>query len=392
MSIPFYFWFPILVSSGIGFLAISIPPVADQFMHLFGFGYGGLSLLLGAYYWTHSLIQVPAGILVDRIGPMQALLTATCVSISCCLLPLLSPENFALAAATRMVLGICSGVLFLTAVKIIKLVTPPRYISRVQGVQGAASALGSLLPYLTLPYLGPYGWMASYILCALFFMSFFYGAYKLPLRAMRRTRTPQTMRQTWNAVKVIGFSRNVWFLGCCHGLTFGTLLTVIGNWLPSILMDAKPGTSIETWGVITSVLLLMGTVGRAFSGDLMRKVPRGRILAVVPLVMAAGHFAFAFSPGVWGILAASAILAPVCGLTFASIFTLTTDTAPPSYVATAVGFMNMVANLVNTALVLSLGIIRDLTGSFSVGLLVTGFAALIFWFFARKITANIESV
>ena len=359
-------------------------------MELFGMGYGGLSLLLGAYYWTHSLIQVPAGILVDRIGPLRSLVSATTVTVVCCLLPLFDTDNFALAVGTRMVLGVCTGVLFLAAVKIVKVVTPPRYISRVQGVQGAASVLGSLLPYLTLPYIGPYGWMASYILCALYFASFFYGAYKLPLRAMRRSRTPQTMRQTWDAVKVIAFSKNVWFLGCSHGLAFGTLLTVIGNWLPSILVDAKPGSAIETWGVLTSVLLLLGLAGRVFSGDLMRKVSRGRILAVVPLAIAAGQFALGFAPGAWSIVIVSVILAPVCGLTFASIFTLTTDTAPPSYVATAVGFMNMVANLFNTALVISLGIIRDLTGSFSAGLVVVGVAALAFWLVARKITKTIE--
>ncbi len=46
--------------------------------------------------------------------------------------------------------------------------------------------------------------------------------------------------------------------------------------------------------------------------------------------------------------------------------------------------------LVNTMLVLSLGIIRDLTGSFGAGLLAAGFAALAFWFVARKVTKDIE--
>lgn len=390
MSIPFYFWFPILVTSGIGFSTMIIPPVADQFMDLFGVGFGGLSFFLSAYYWTHSLIQVPAGILIDRIGPVRSLLLATGTAVLCSLVPFFAPESLVLAISMRLVLGLCSGCLFLVCVKIIKLTAPPRYVSRVQGAQGAAFSLGTMVPYLALPCFGAYGWIAAYALSAFYFVTFFYGAYRLPLRAMRRTKTVQTFRQTWQSVKSIATSREVWFLGCAHGLAFGSLTSVVGNWLPSILVDTRPGTAIEDWALITSVLLLIGTAARVLSGDLARKVPRGRIISVAMLSIGICHWSFAISPGPWIIIAVAFVMAPLCGGTFASLFTLTTDTAPPTAVATAVGFMNMVANLVNVIMVMALGAVRDFTGSFSTGLMVSGSLALAFWFFSRKMAATIE--
>ncbi|MCC8193525.1 MAG: MFS transporter [Deltaproteobacteria bacterium] len=389
MPVPYYFWFPVILTLGIGFISLSIPPVANQFMELFGVGYGGLSFFLSVYYWTHSFIQVPAGLVLDRIGVARTLVLCIAVSLVSSLLPLAAPENMALAVAGRFFLGICTGGLFLAMVKIIKTLTPPVYVARVQAVQGAAVCLGIMLPYLVLPLAGQYGWVASYCICAAFCLAVAYGAYKLPLRAMRRSRAHPTLRQTWQSVKHIATSRDVWFLGCCHGLAFGTLTTVIGNWLPSMLVDMRPGTVIEDWAFITSILLLVGTAGRLFSGEVARKIPRGIILNRVMLAVAATHAVLALSGTPAVVLVVSFAAALLCGTTFSSIFTLATDTAEPAYVATAVGFMNMVANLINVLMVLFMGLIRDYTGSFSPGLCISGSLALLFCLLTRKLARRI---
>ena len=389
VSIPYYFWFPVVISVGIGFISLSIPPAADQFMALFGVGYGGLSFLLSVYHWTHAFVQVPAGLLLDRIGVARSLVLSTGVSLACSLAPFLAPDNLALAVTARLLLGVCTGMLFLVAITIIKTLTPPGAVSRIQGVQGAAVPLGTMLPYLVLPCLGAYAWAGSYLLCAAFCLVFAYGAYRLPPEAGSRPRTRPTVRQTWESVKTIATSREVWFLGCSHGVAFGTLLTVIGNWLPSILVDTRPESSIEDWAFITGALLLAGVAGRVFSGEAARKMPRGLLIHRVTLATAVAHGVFAFAGGPLPIIAMSFIAAILCGVTFAPIFTLTTDTAQPTYVATAVGFMNMVANLVNVSLILFLGLARDMTGSFSPGLYVSGALILVFCLFSRRLAATI---
>ncbi|SBW06265.1 Predicted protein [uncultured delta proteobacterium] len=389
MSVPYYFWFPISVSMGMGFMSLSIPPVANQFMELFGVGYGGLSFFLSIYYWTHSFIQVPAGLLLDRIGVVRSLILCIAVSLVSSLAPFLEPDSLPLAVAGRFLLGMCTGGLFLITVKIIKALTPPVYVSRVQGVQGAAVALGTMLPYLLLPLAGGYGWAASYVACAAFCFVIAYGAYKMPLRAMRRSHAHPTLRETWESIKVIATSREVWFLGCCHGLSFGTMMTVIGNWLPSILVDMRPGTAIEDWALFTSAMLFVGMFGRISGGEMARKVPRGIILNRAMFVVAATHLILAVSGFAALSIVVAFLAAFLCSLTFSPVFTLATDTAQPAYVATAVGFMNMIANILNVLLILFLGLLRDATGSFTAGLCISGTAALVFCILTRNLAKTI---
>lgn len=370
-------------------MSLSIPPAANQFMELFGVGYGGLSFFLSIYYWSHSLIQVPAGLLLDRIGIARSLLLCLTVSLASSLLPLLAPDSMPLAVAGRFLLGICTAGLFLISVKVIKALTPPVYVNRVQGVQGAAVALGIMLPYLLLPLAGAYGWAASYIFCAVFCLVIAYGAYKMPLRAMRRSHAHPTLRETWASIKVIATSREVWFLGCCHGLSFGTVTTVIGNWLPSILVDMRPGTVIEDWAFFTSAVMFTGMFGRISGGEMARTMPRGLILNRAMLVVAATHLILAVSGVAAVSIAVSFLAAFLCSMTFSPAFTLATETAQPAYVATAVGFMNMVGNVINVLLVLFLGLIRDATGSFTAGLCVSGAAALAFCLLTRNLSKTI---
>ena len=139
MSIPVYFWFPVLGSLGVGFIFMSAPPVADQFMSLFGVGYGGLSVFLSALYWTHAAAQVPAGLLIDRIGIFRSLFMSIAICAVGSLGPLIQPDNLAVAVSFRLLLGLSTSMMFLLFVKILTILAPQGQIARAQGFQGAAS-------------------------------------------------------------------------------------------------------------------------------------------------------------------------------------------------------------------------------------------------------------
>lgn len=391
MRIPFYFWFPILMSLGIGFMTLSIPPVADQFSALLDVSYGGLSILFSAYYWTHVLVQVPAGLFSDRFGALLALRVSFSVTLACMLAPLLAPGSFALAFMGRFVLGACVAVFFLASVKVTKLIAPPAHIARVQGAQGAAFSLGTMLPYLVLPWFGSIGWVASYGISALFCVSLLYAVRRLPLRAMRRTRHAPALGEAWKGVKTIAMSGDVWFIGCCHGLALGSMLSVIGSWLPSILMDRAPGTTIETWALAVSFLLLTGTCGRVLGGEAARRMHRGLLINRIMLVVGVSYLVLAFCPLPALLIATGFFMTLLCGMVYASAFTLAIDTAEPGMLTTKVGFMNMIGNLVGgLVLIMFLGLFRDLTGSFAPGLCLFGVLALVFWFVTRRLAARLD--
>lgn len=391
MSIPAYFWYPVLFSFGLGWMAMCIPPVANQFMDLFGVGFGGLSFFLSAFFWTQSLIQIPAGVLIDRLGVVRSLYLWLGVCITSSLAPFLAPDSLALAIIARFSLGMSSGAMFLVTVKIAKILVPPSRISRVQGAQGAAFSFGTMVPYLVLPSMGAYGWAASYIGCGIFSLLLIIGMFRLPLRTLEEnSMSGAGAAAMWRSLKAISGSKALWFIGCCHGLSFGSL-NVIGNWLPAILSDTRPGSGIEDFALITGILLLLGTMGRAFGGELIRYVPRPFILRRTVLVAGIVYCVIAFTPAPLPIILLALPLAILCGCTYSSVFTLTIDISQQDYVATSVGFMNMIANFTNVFLILMLGSVRDAAGSFTPGLVCVGISALVFWLTSRKFAYTITA-
>ena len=372
MSIPVYFWFPVICSIGIGFIYMSAPPVADQFMNIFSLGYGGLSFFLSSIYVTHSLVKVPAGLLIDRIGTFRSLL----VNIAICLIgslgPLMQPDNLAVAIFFRLILGMGTGMMFLLCVKIVQILTPAHHAARAQGMQGAAFCLGTMLPYLTLTHAGSSGWLAAYFSGVVFCAIIGACIFRLPLASLRESRTTTKAAPIRQAMKVIITSRPIWCLGCCQGFSFGSLVT-IGNWLPAILTDTQAGSTIEDWAVATSAILLIGTAGRIFSGEVSRLMPRQLLIRRATLCIGVLYALLALAKSPVFVLIPAVGLAILCGSTYAAIFTLTIDISPPSYVATAVGFMTMLATGINVILILVLGNAREFSGGFGLGL---GLAAL----------------
>ena len=391
MSFPTYLWYLVLFSFSLGWVSMCIPPVAGQFMDLFGVGYGGLSFFLSAFFWTQSLIQIPAGVLIDRLGVVRSMILWLGVALLSSLIPLVAPHNMVLGIIARCCLGMSAGAMFLVTVKIVKILVPPTRISRVQGIQGATFSLGTMIPYLVLPSMGAYGWAVCYIICGFFCLLLILGMFRLPLRMLEENSiSGASAAEMWRSLKTISGSRSLWFIGVCHGLSYGSLF-VIGNWLPAILVDIRPGSTLADFAIITGVLLLLGTMGRAFGGELIRLIPRPFILRRTMLLVGIIYCVTAFAPTPLFVILLALPLAILCGCTYSPVFTLTIDIAQPAYVATSVGLMNMIAIFVNVMLTIVFGNVRDVTGTFAPGLVGGGGIVLVFWFLSRKLSYKITA-
>ena len=125
---------------------MSAAPLSTQFMPLFGVGYAGLSLFLSGLLWAHSFVQLPAGLLLDRIGAYKGFLIAILLAFTANILPFIAPSNITLATGLRFIAGLSSGSLFLIGVKMIGMQAPPHLVAQAQGIQGAAFCLGTMLP------------------------------------------------------------------------------------------------------------------------------------------------------------------------------------------------------------------------------------------------------
>jgi MFS family permease len=326
---------------------------------------------------------VPGGLVLDRLGVARSLLICLVVMIAANLIPFIAPESLSLAIAMRVVLGLVTGAFFLVMVKIIKILTPPMYVARMQGMHGAAFCFGSLAPYLYLPLTGPYGWIAAYLSGAILCVAVGVCMFRLPLEQLRETRETVGFSRMMQAMKEIATSKTIWLIGCCHGFFFGTINT-FGNWLPSILADIRANSTPEDWATATGAMLFVGTMGRMFGSEIMGRMTRWQLITRVIFLVGVFYWILAFCGNSVLFFCLCLVLALLCGLTFASVFTLLIDIALPAYVFSTMGFMNMLANGVNILLILLWGTVREYTGNFSYGLCVSGTCALAVWLWARK--------
>ena len=386
-AMKIYIWYPLLVSLGLGFTFMNIPPVNRQFMELMGVGYDGLSWLLSGLFWSHALAQIPAGFIADRCSFWKTAVVGLSICVLANILPFLAPSSLTLATGLRFFLGLGTSLSFMAALKIMLVLAPSNKLTAIQGFQGAAFSFGFVLPYLTLPYMGGRAWPCAYILSAALIGSALIATLFLPRAELVPPREVRPAAEVKKALWGILTSRPIWFLGIFHGLSYGSLNN-LGNWLPSMLADLD-GREATDWAWAAVCILLAGTLGRAFGGSLLGAFSRGRgvsgaVLAIIILYLIMGLFGQKFI-----LLGGAVLMALACGSTYGGIFTLSAA-AGAAYAATAMGVMNMIGNLCNVGLTLIFGYVRQNTGSFSLSLLAAGVLGLACWLAGRSLIIRLD--
>lgn len=376
---PPYIWFPTLAGVALGYGFMSIPPVADQFMGIFGVGYAGLGLLLSGLLWSHALSQIPAGLLVDRIGVFHALAAGAGCAVLFNLLPFLAPNSLTLAIAMRFCLGLCTGVIFLSILKILGMLAPPEQMAKAQGFYGGSFGFGTMFPYFTLPYLGDWAWGWSYLITAGLFATTLAAVFFLPREGLRAVRpSPGTVESGPGVRELLArsfASPDIWMLGLMHGLFYGTLNN-LGQWLPSILADLA-GNPLKAWTLATTLVLFLGSCSRTLSGYFARLLSRKTAIYVCLFLTFALYGALGLTDGAKTALGMGLCLAVACGLCYGAIFTMGGRVLPAMFMGTALGLLNSLANLCNVGITLLLGYVREHTGSFAPALWMMGAVALL---------------
>lgn len=385
---PIYVWYPVMVSLGLGFIFMNIPPLNHQFMDLLRVNYSGLSWLLSGLFWTHAFMQLPAGLIADRGSPWKVLVAGLVICVAANALPFIRPDSFALAVSLRFFLGIGTSLAFLAMIKVLFVLAPSARLASIQGLQGAGFSLGFVLPYLILPHLGAEAWPFSYILGVVFSVLALGGAFLLPRAKLMAPAEKRPAAEIRPAIIGICTSGPIWFLGIFHGLSYGSLNN-LGNWLPSILADLGDRGQPEAWALATVAVLLLGTFGRAFGGNFLAWFSRDRLVNGAVLAVCLLYLIMGLAGQRCFVLGSALLMALACGLTYGSIFTLSAA-AGLGYAATAMGVMNMIGNLFNVLLTLLFGYVREHTGHFSPALMAVGVLGLACWILGRKMVTRVE--
>src|SRR4051794_8510831 len=258
-------WAAVATAYAIAFLQrVSPQSVSLNFMHDFGTDAAGVAMLASSYFWGYTLMQIPAGVLVDRYGVKRVVLFSMAASS-------LGSAAFALAPnlldvfAARLVVA-CGDALVFTA--LLKLVAQSfadeRFgvmsgISQVSGYVGGVIATTPLAAAVT-----GFGWRACFLFIACVGLANLAFA-KIVLKPDPASRSNKTLKSVVVAARQSLSQLANWGCAMTFASHFAVVTTLSGVWgIPMVahFFNISPTAA----GTPLLVFMIGNAVGSIFLG------------------------------------------------------------------------------------------------------------------------------
>ncbi len=346
-------------SLGMGVAFLNLTPVLPLLQISYGVTNAQMGLLVTALILTHSLVQVPSGLVVDKIGVRIGVSLALGLGFLGSLFSIFS-SNFGFLLAMRLLTGIGTGLSFVAGLHYGTAHAREEQKIQVQAIFGGLINVGSTIPFFTSSFLLKYDGRLIHLFTSLFFF--------LPLIAVLiwGKEPKKTEKISRTHVARVFRARTTWTLGFCHAVFFGGMMA-IGTWISSYLMRSQGSLKGLSWvGLLGGMVIGISAAGR-FLGALTPSRVRPQTLiswALVLLVLSYGGLGV--SQGLTPGLTLLGIAALMNSITFGSVFYLAYRYSPPSVAGTAVGMVNFIASIGAFLFPVIFGYFLDLTETFKI--------------------------
>jgi MFS transporter, ACS family, glucarate transporter len=332
-----------------------------------------MSFVLGAFFFTYALFQIPIGSLADRYGP-RIVLTIAITAWSICTAMTSIAGGVAALLAVRLCLGACEAGAYPASAGLVRRwasTTERGLLSSIVSFGGRIG--GAIAPFLTAfaavtllgdSATGAKNWRGIFLL---------YGSLGLVAAAIfwfvtrdspgqhpwaneaEAARVPPTPKAsvdaaTWlQRIGALINSRNMWLFGAaqfCVNVGWAFLVTNLPTYL-----NERFSVELNEVGQMQTVALTIGCVGMALGGlfaDLMYRLlgPRwGRSIPIsaVMFLCAATYVVATQMPSPWLVIGALAMMAFLVDLGVPAIWAFAQDVGG-HYVGSALGWGNMLGN------------------------------------------------
>ena len=347
---------------------LGLAPLVPMLVADLGVAYAGAGVLVTAYFWTYAAVQVPLGVLTDRVGARHTMLLSLAV-LAVGIVAFSLSRGFGEGLAARCLVGLGAAGFWLPALRLIRDWFPPHERGRATGLCSAGGGAGGTAALLFLPALADdLGWRWAYAttLAPLLLMVALTAAV---VRDVPADRTPEEARAVpvppLAALGRVLSTGALWPLAVASLCAYGGFLGLV-TWLPTFLVRDHR-LSATAAGQVTSLVMAAITVSWPLAGVVADRTGRPRALAVTSLVLGAGAcLLFAGLPRGTGAPALAATAATT-GLVLGGMlmpYLLVLERFPAALVGTAAGVVNTCWLLGGLAVPAALGVLLDATGSF----------------------------
>lgn len=223
-------WATVAVAYAIAFLQrVSPQTIGLNFMRDFGTDASGVALLASSYFWGYTVMQIPAGLLVDRYGVKRVVLCSMAASALGSVAFALSPTLLDVFIA-RLIVACGDALVFTALLKLVAQSFADERFGFMSGISQVSGYVGGVIATTPLAVaVSGFGWRACFIFIACI------GAANLAcasvtMKPVPTAHTSKTLKSvllaSWQA---LGASAN-WGCAMTFASHFAVVTTLSGVW------------------------------------------------------------------------------------------------------------------------------------------------------------------
>lgn len=372
-------------------ISVALTPVQKEF-HLSS---GDMGIILSAFFWSYTILQLPVGAWLDKIGIKWLMRVGTIIWTIATLLIAIA-NGFGLILLARLLLGVGESAAFPGASKATGYWFPVKERGLATSAFDAAAKFSNVIgaPLVAFVVIA-YGWQAGFVLTgllSLFYTILFWVFYHDPsessvLSEQERRYIVEGGAQPERVVPVNTFANYGFLLRQAKiwGLTIGFTaynysFYLFLTWLPGYLQK-QLHLSVLSSGWYTVIPWLIATLTDIFIGGVLVDflIARGRdmtrvrkILITIGMLLGLAIIGAAFTSS--ALVATIWISIALGGLAFAApiIWSIPSLIAPRGAVGSVGSIMNFFGNIAGIVAPLVAGFVFDATQSFTANFLIAG--------------------
>ncbi len=231
-----------------------------------------LGILGGAYFYSFTLIQIPMGPVLDRIGPRMVISSCALVGAIGTFLFAFS-HSFYAAFWGRILIGLGMAAMLMSSLKVFTLRFSPKQFATLMGTFVSIGSLGSILAASPLAYLNSnIGWRLTFAVTGGISIILAYFTYRILGRGEERRENGAGLSASsspnlgiFQSLRVILGTLAFWQGSAAAFFRYGTFIALQGLWLGPYLMNIKGYAPLKV-GNILIFMSVGGIIGGPISG------------------------------------------------------------------------------------------------------------------------------
>jgi sugar phosphate permease len=260
------------------FYRVSSAVIAPDLIQTFRLNAESLGVLGGAFFYSFALMQIPMGVLLDRIGPRYVMTFFGLVGALGAFV-FASSTTFSLAITGRILMGMGMASVLMGSFKVFVLRFPSNKFSTFSGALIAIGTLGSILATSPLAWLSMnIGWRFTFLIAGIItiiFALFIFWVLKdqTDQKEVSADITANGDHKTSikTLVRIVLGSLSFWQIAMFAFFRYGTFVALQGLWLGTYLIDVKGFSPVRAGNIL--MMLSMGYIaGAPIAGYLADKV------------------------------------------------------------------------------------------------------------------------